>query len=259
MKTILIKIGGSILNEESTILSLCKDIKNISLAGYKIVLVHGGGKAINEALAIYGIESEFIEGLRVTSKEAMKVIEMVLCGQVNQLFVRQLTHIGVKAIGLSGVENQMLLCDVYSKEHGYVGNVKTVNPDFLNHLLKSFNSIPVIATLGIDKSGNALNINADIAASHIANALCVDQLLYLTDQEGIYNKEGKFFKHLSRENLEQLINNSIVSGGMLVKVKAVLTSLRAGLKEIGILNGRQNQILTHAILNKQRVGTLCTL
>lgn len=257
MKTILIKAGGSILHEMKSVFSLCNQIKAITEAGYKVILVHGGGKAINEALSIHGIESEFIDGLRVTSKAAIKVIEMVLCGQVNQLLVRQLTHKGIKAMGISGVENQLLLCDFYSKNHGYVGEIKTVNTQFLSHLLFSLNTIPVIASIGIDKKGNALNINADLAASELAKSLNVDQLIYLTDQEGIYDEQGQFLTSLSLSSLMQLIDNAIVSGGMLVKVKAILASLTAGLHEICVLNGRKKGVLVDTILQGKNLGTRC--
>ncbi|MBA3535841.1 MAG: acetylglutamate kinase [Tatlockia sp.] len=257
-KTILIKAGGSILHEEERITLLCDDIKSLKEAGYKIILVHGGGKAINEALTIHDIPSEFIDGLRVTSSAAIKVIEMVLCGQVNQRLVRKLNHLGMDAIGLSGAEHKMLLCDYHSQKHGFVGDIQAVNPFFLNHILTSLDLMPVIASIGIDRDGNALNINADMAACHLANSLGVDQLIYLTDQDGIYNAQGKIFSSLSEQNLQQLISHSIVEGGMLVKVKAILASLKAGLKGIMVLNGKQNQILLDAVLHNKGVGTLCS-
>ncbi|CDZ78378.1 Acetylglutamate kinase [Legionella massiliensis] len=254
-KLILIKAGGSILQDETLISSLCMDIKAIASAGHRVIVVHGGGKAINEALAVYGIKSEFIEGLRVTSSEAIKVIEMVLCGQVNQLLVRKLNQTGLSTISLSGAQNQMLFCDLYSQQHGYVGEVKSVNTTFLKNL--SEGAIPVIATLGIDKEGHALNINADMAACHIANALDVDQLIYLTDQDGIYNKQGQLFAQLSKAHLQLLINQAVVSGGMLVKVKAIIASLKAGLDRILVLNGQQKRVLIDTVLYQKQLGTLC--
>lgn len=258
-KTLLIKVGGSILHEEQHIASLCDDVKKIKDAGYNIILVHGGSKAINDALSVYGIHSEFVDGLRVTSSAAMNVIEQVLCGQVNKLLVRKLNSLSVSAVGLSGVDQQMLLCDVYSKIHGYVGDIKKVNIDIIQHLvsLKHPHVVPVIATIGVDHEGNALNVNADMAACHIANALGVDQVIYLTDQDGIYDKQGNVFSKLFEDDLQTLITQSIVSGGMLVKTNAVLASLRAGLNQIMILNGKQKQVLLNAVLNHRQVGTLC--
>lgn len=260
-KTILIKIGGSILHDEQLIASLCADIKIIKETGCQVILVHGGSKAINESLNIHGIQSEFVDGLRVTSSAAIKVIEMVLCGQVNQLLVKKLNSMGMTAIGLSGSVQQLLLCDYYSTLHGFVGKIKAVNTAIIHHLLSFKNnvqsSIPVIATIGVDQEGNALNINADMAACHIANALNVDQLIYLTDQDGIYDGQGQSFAQLSANNLQTLIHQSIVSGGMLVKAKAVLASLMAGLNQILILNGNIKQVLLEAIFNNKMHGTIC--
>lgn len=260
-KTLLIKVGGSILHDEQKILSLCLDIKTIKEAGFQIILVHGGSKAINEALMVHGIQSEFIDGLRVTSAAAVKVIEMVLCGHVNLSIVKKLNSLDVSAIGLSGADQQMLLCDYYSQAHGFVGEIKAINTAIIHHLLSFENtgssSIPVISTIGVDKKGNALNINADMAACHIANALGVDQLIYLTDQDGIYDSNGNLFAKLTEENLQTLIDESIVSGGMLIKAKAVLASLKVGINQISILNGNQKNVLLDVIFNEKKVGTLC--
>lgn len=260
-KTLLIKVGGSILHDEQKIVSLCLDIKIIKEAGFQVILVHGGSKAINEALTIHGIQSEFVDGLRVTSAAAVKIIEMVLCGHVNLLMVKKLNSLGVAAIGLSGADQQMLLCDYYSKIHGFVGEIRSINTAIIHHLLSfkntDSNSIPVISTIGVDKEGNALNINADMAACHIANALRVEKLIYLTDQDGIYDSNGNIFSQLSEEHLQTLIDLSIVSGGMLIKAKAVLASLKVGLNQISILNGNQKNVLLDVIFNEKKVGTLC--
>lgn len=260
-KTLLIKVGGSILHDEQKIISLCMNIKTIKEAGFQIILVHGGSKAINETLAIHGIQAEFVDGLRVTSAAAVKIIEMVLCGHVNSLIVRKLNNIGVAAVGLSGADQKMLLCNYYSKIHGFVGEVKAINAAIIHHLLSLKNtdscSIPVISTIGVDKDGNALNINADMAACHLANELRVDQLIYLTDQDGIYDGNGNIFSQLSEENIETLIEQSIVSGGMLIKAKAVLTSLKVGLNKILILNGNQENVLLDVLFYKKKRGTLC--
>ncbi|WP_131781575.1 acetylglutamate kinase [Legionella gresilensis] len=255
-KLILVKIGGSILHNLESALALVSDIKTILANGYQIVLVHGGSKAINEALKVYGIESKFIEGLRVTSSSAMKIIEMVLCGQVNQMLVRILNKFGIKAAGLSGAENHMLQCDYLDNKYGFVGEVKQVNPHDIYHLLTN-QITPVIATIGIDATGNAVNINGDMAACHLASTLAVDQLIYLTDQDGIYNNDGQLLATLSENNLQELVNNGIVSNGMLVKVNAILKALQHNLDQVMIANGMQQHILTNAILHQQNPGTLC--
>jgi acetylglutamate kinase len=257
-KPILIKVGGSVLHNEESTLALCQELKDMNAHGFKVIIVHGGSKAINEALTIYGIKSAFIQGLRQTTLEAMKVIEMVLCGQVNQHVVRNLNRLGVPAMGLSGATNQTLVCDYVSQEHGFVGKVKKVNTTYLEYLLQAKeNVIPVMASLGVDDLGNAMNINADLAAAYLANALNVQKLIYITDQEGIYDSQGNLFTRLSEEQLDQLVQKSIVKDGMLVKVKAILESLRQGLNRIVIANGHQKNILTDALLSEKSVGTLC--
>ena len=258
---LLIKIGGSILHDEKKIDSLCKDIKTIKDSGFDVVLVHGGSKAIYEALAIHGIPSEFVDGLRVTSAAAIKIIETVLCGQVNLAIVKNLNRLGTNAIGLSGAYQQLLLCDYHSEIHGFVGEIKSIHTALIHHILSfqnnGSNSIPVISTIGVDKEGKALNINADMAAYHIACALGVHQLIYLTDQDGIYNSHGQIVSQLSNHNLQTLIDESIVSGGMLIKAKAVLAALNAGLNHVSILNGNQKNVLLDVILHKKMAGTLC--
>ncbi|STX51443.1 Acetylglutamate kinase [Legionella busanensis] len=255
-KLILIKIGGSILHDPNSVSALIRDIKAILTSGYQIVLVHGGSKAINEALQMYGIESKFIEGLRVTSSAAIKVIEMVLCGQVNQMLVRMLNQMGIKAAGLSGAQNHMLQCNYLDKKYGFVGEVKQVNSQDISHLLAN-QITPVIATIGVDDIGHAVNINGDMAAYHLASALAVDKLIYLTDQDGIYNNDGQLLRILSENNLHELVKNAIVSNGMLVKVKAILKALQCNLDQVMIANGMQPYSLINAILKQHNPGTLC--
>ena len=256
MKTILIKAGGSILHKEEQVNALCADIKILQESGCQVLLVHGGGKAITDALHAQAIPSGFVDGLRVTSATAMTIIKKVLCSQVNPLLVQKLTQSGLKAVGLSGADHDLLLCDYYSAEHGLVGRIETVNHAFLQQLLTA-GQLPVIAPIGVDKKGQALNINADLAACHIANAMAVQQVIYLTDQDGIYDREGTPFAQLSADNLQNLIADATVSGGMLVKVKAVLSSLKAGLERIMIVNGNQKHILADVILNEKKLGTQC--
>ncbi len=200
---------------------------------------------------LHNIQSEFIAGLRATSAEAIKIIEMVLCGEVNQLLVRKLNAAGVRAVGLSGADQQMLLCNYFSQQHGFVGEIKTVNSEIIQHILASDNCIPVIASIGTDEEGNALNINADLAACQIANTLAVDQLIYLTDQAGIFDHEGKVYTQLTAAELQTLIHEKIVKAGMLIKVKAILASLTSSLREIHILNGNQAQILPDLLLSQK--------
>ncbi len=259
--TILIKLGGSILHDDELIKSLCVDLKLLKGAGIKVIIVHGGSKAINKYLEINQIKSHFVDGLRVTSPEAMKIIEMVLCGHVNKVLVRKLNTIGIQATGMSGADNSMLQCEAYSEVHGQVGTVRTVNTRFVTQVLAQddtdYETIPVIAPIGVDSAGNPMNINADYAASHLAAALKVDKLIYLTDQDGIYDQQGEVYSQLLDTQLLQLIRGKIVEGGMLAKTKAILSALASGLNHIHILNGSKKHVLLEELFTVNGVGTLC--
>lgn len=256
-KTVLIKIGGSILHHQEQLMALGADIKILSESGMNIIIVHGGSKAIHQALTIQGIHSEFLDGLRITTPQAMTIIKHVLSKQVNQTLVEQLTAIGLNAIGLSGADGQLLMCEQYSIQHGLVGHIKAVNTSILDVLYQGpVKTIPVIATIGVDEHGNLFNINADMAACHLANALNVDELLYLTDQEGIYDENGIAYSQLSENDLSTLIKQSIVHGGMLIKAKAILIGLMS-LNQIHVLNGNQAHILQDVLLNNKSLGTVC--
>ena len=252
--TFLIKLGGSILQDIDSMNVLCDDLKLLNAAGIKIILVHGGSLAINQQLLKENIASEFIDGLRVTSSEAMSVIEMVLCGHVNTMLVKKLNSIGMLAVGLSGADNNMLLCDYYSKQHACVGTINTINTTLIDQLE---NTVPVIAPIGVDKSGNSMNINADYAASLLANALKADKLIYLTDQNGIYDKAGNILSEIFQKDLSDLINDGTVVGGMLTKSKAILKALDGHLNHVHILNGKKNHILIEELFTVKGAGTLC--
>ena len=254
--TLVIKLGGSLLNDPHLIQQVCKDLQLLQNAGINLVLVHGGSKAIEENLAARQIPSHFIDGLRVTSAAAIKVIEMVLCGHVNPLLVRQLNQAELTATGLCGSDNQMLRCQAYSQQHGFVGQIQHVNPTAIQHIM-AMRSIPVIAPIGVDTQGNTFNINADWAASAIAIALQADKLIYVTDQNGVYDNNGKTLPVLTLTDLHNLINNKTVHSGMLTKVNAIIASLHAHLDHVHIINGKQPHALIKEIFTTQGIGTLC--
>lgn len=255
-QTLLIKLGGSILINEAAIQSLCADIKILHEHQINIILVHGGSHAIKHYLSALNIHSEFLEGLRVTSKAAMQIIEMVLCGHVNTLLVRQLNTIGLSAVGLSGADNKMLLSQYYSEQHGCVGTIKSVNPQTLISAL-SQRCIPVIAPIGLHENGSALNINADYAATQIALAMKANHLIFLTDQDGVYDGNGTLYSELSIAAMRELIDHKIVTGGMLIKIKAILQALNADLKHVHIINGTRAQVLLKKIFSTAAIGTSC--
>lgn len=254
--TFVIKIGGSVLQNETLIASICSDIQLLKASGIKIIVIHGGGNAISQHLSKLHIESQFVDGLRVTPKKTMDVIEMVLCGQVNTKLVRMLSTAGLKTIGLTGADSSMLQCSYYSDTHGCVGVINKMNTEIVSNLLK-VNFTPVIAPIGVDADGNAMNINADYAASLLAEQLNADKLIYLTDQDGIYDENGVIFSELSQVDLSNIIDNKIVQGGMLTKSKAILKALSGHLNDIHILNGKIPQVLIQELFTIEGIGTIC--
>jgi acetylglutamate kinase len=260
-QTILIKLGGSILDDPQCVTRLCQDLQLLNRVGIKIILVHGGSKAINHALNIHQIDSQFIDGLRVTSQEAMQVIEMVLCGHINTSLVKRLNCIGIRTIGLTGADDDLLQCDYFSQQHGFVGKVKQVNLKPITNILNATDSparpIPVIAPIGIDQQGNSLNVNADIAACEIAMAAGVDKLIYLTDRNGIFDETGQLMSSLNTDQLQWLIEHKIVKDGMLTKVRAILSALQTNLNNIHIINGQRPHALIEELFTVSGIGTLC--
>ena len=188
--TILIKLGGAALQDASLVHSICEDLIRIRSVGISVVIVHGGGPAINEELTRRGITWDFFEGQRITTPEMMEVIEATLCGTVNRRIVRTLNSAGVKAAGISGTDGRTLLCKVADPRLGQVGAVETVQTELIQSVLAlkdeyGHPAIPVIAPIGLGREGSAYNINADWAAAKIASALNVKKLFFLTDQDGI--------------------------------------------------------------------------
>ena len=261
-RTMLIKLGGSILDCPERMKTLCEDLKCLRAAGIALVIVHGGSKAIEQALNAYQLTWEFYQGQRVTTPEMMTVIEMVLSGQVNKQLVRQLNQLDVKAMGFSGVDNRLLLCEQASEQLGLVGAIKQVNTQWIQSFLEDQlanphgGMIPVISPVGVDAQGQSLNVNADWAASEIATALGVDKLVYLTDQEGIYHGD-KLLSECSSSKLNSLIDANIVQGGMLTKVKTILDAINQGIQQIHILGAKRDHVLIDEIFTDAGVGTLC--
>ncbi len=261
--SILIKLGGAALEDESLVAALCEDLSLIRGAGVNVVLVHGGGPAINRELERRGITWTFVDGLRVTTPPMMETIEMVLCGQVNRRIVRTLNKFSVRAIGLSGSDARLLFCKPLRKELGLVGEITAVRPAAIEAILKTqdegIGTIPVIAPIGVDENGQAYNINADWAAVRIAEALGIDKVLFLTDQEGILGADAKLIPELDAGELEVLIDSGVVKGGMLAKVNTVLHALKNGVKDVHIFNARRPHGLLEELFTDHGVGTVCRL
>ncbi len=261
--TVLIKLGGAALQDPALVASLCDDLSLIRSVGVNVVIVHGGGPSINNELTLRGITWEFIEGQRVTTPEMMDVIEMTLCGSVNRRIVRTLNQAGVRAVGISGTDAATLLCKRQNAKLQQVGEIIQVNTNYINAILNTqdqgIGSIPVIAPIGIGKKGEAYNINADWAASRIAQAIGVKKVLFLTDQNGILGADGKLIQELDAGELENLIDTGVVKGGMLAKVRTVVHALRHGVSDVHIINARHPHGLIEELFTDRGVGTVCRL
>lgn len=262
-ETVLIKLGGAALQDSALVKSLCNDLALIQKVGVRVVLVHGGGPSINQELTTHGITWEFINGQRVTTPEMMDIVEMVLCGSVNRKIVRTLNQAGVKAVGFSGSDAAMLQCKQADPSLGQVGQVEKVNIALIQTMLSTqveggAGYIPVIAPVGFgQKNGQAFNVNADWAAARIAEALALKKIIYLTDQDGILDAEMKVISELDAGELELLIEQGIVKGGMLAKANTMLHALSNGVHEIHVLNARRAHCLIEELFTSAGVGTIC--
>lgn len=255
--SVVVKLGGSILDDPELLKALCYDLSLLTACGIRVIIVHGASKHINQALTQQQINSEFIDGMRVTSKEAINVVEMVLCGQVNQVLVRSLNHQGVNAIGLSGADCKLLECNVMPGGFGEVGEIVKVNTALIANLLAQ-QIIPVIAPVGISPEGSALNINADWAACEIALALNIDKLIYLTDVPGILDQHQQIISTATSSDLSHSISEAVVQGGMLIKVNTIIKALTAGLNKIYVISGKQQHSMLYELFTDAGGGTLCS-
>lgn len=263
-QTLLVKLGGAALQKEGLVEGLSEDLGILRSLGISIVLVHGGGPLINAELEKRGIKWEFIDGQRVTTPEIMSVVEMVLCGIVNRRIVKILNGAGVPAVGISGTDASTLLCREASHLLGKVGEIEQVNPSILQAVMNlqakgGIGAIPVIAPVGMGNTGDAFNVNADWAASRIAQALSVKKIIYLTDQDGIVGEGGKVQTELDASELEQLIESKLVTGGMLAKAKTILDALKNGVGAVHVLNAATPHALLLELFTEKGIGTVCSL
>lgn len=260
-RTIVIKLGGAALQDAAVIESVARQLRRLAEQDLRIVVVHGGGPAINEELSRRGIEWQFIDGQRVTTAPMIEVIDMVLCGKVNRQIVECFLRHGLRAVGFSGVDGATLRCDLADPRLDRVGAVRSVTTDLIESVLalpvNEFSlSIPVIAPIGVLDNGLRVNINADWAAAQIAVALHADKLIFLTDQDGIWDANSKTLNRTGPAALSDLIKNEVVKGGMLTKTRAVLAALGAGIAQVVIANARNPKALD-MILAGDEVGTRC--
>ncbi len=258
---IVIKYGGSAQTSETLKEQFAQDIVLLHLVGMKPIVVHGGGKSITELLANLGVDTTFVDGQRVTTKEVMRIAEMVLSGQINKEIVSLLDNHGSKAIGISGKDGGFLKGVPKDFENfGYTGNIEHINPEIVDNIIED-GAIPVIAPIaGSSTIGHpGFNINADLAASKIAVAMEARKVLFLTDTPGVLDKEMHLITNLSIEKTEALKADGTIQGGMVPKVDACIEALRGGVKKAHIIDGRVEHSLLLEILTSSGVGTCIEL
>ncbi len=254
-KTVVIKYGGNAMVDDELRSSFAVDVVLLKYIGLRPVLVHGGGPQIGATLDRLGIESRFVDGLRVTDDAAMEVVEMVLGGRVNREIVELIQRGGGRAVGLTGNDGHLLRVKRRDPALGRVGEVVEVDPEPIR-AVSDAGFIPVIAPIGVDVDGVTHNVNADEAAGAIAAALAAEKLILLTDVEGVLDKSGKLLAQLVRSEVEPLIEQGVIQGGMIPKVGCCLAALGSGVKRAHIIDGR----ILHAVLLEMftdtGVGTL---
>jgi acetylglutamate kinase len=258
---IVIKYGGSAQTSEELKEQFAQDIVLLHLVGMKPIVVHGGGKSITDMLSRLGVETKFVDGQRVTTREVMRIAEMVLSGEINKEIVSLLDNHGSKAIGISGKDGGFLKGMPKDFENfGYTGNIEHINPEIVNNIIED-GAIPVIAPIaGSSTIGHpGFNINADLAASKIAVAMEARKVLFLTDTPGVLDKDMNLITNLSIEKTEALKSDGTIQGGMVPKVDACIEALRGGVKKAHIIDGRVEHSLLLEILTSSGVGTCIEL
>ena len=266
-KTVVIKYGGNAMTDEKLKNSFARDIVLLKQVGVNPVVVHGGGPQIGELLKKIGKQSEFIQGMRVTDQETMDVVEMVLGGLVNKSIVNLINHNGGKAVGLTGKdgglirarkmqlafdapENTSELIDL-----GHVGEVTSIDPSVV-HMLDNGNFIPVVAPIGVGEDSMSYNINADLVAGKLATVLGAEKLLLLTNTAGVMDKNNQILTGLKAADVEALIADGTIAGGMLPKVNCALDAVKSGVKTAQIIDGRVEHAVLLELLTDEGVGTL---
>lgn len=258
-KTFVIKYGGSAMEDPELCRQVVADIEMLKLMGVRIVLVHGGGKAINAMLKRLDVPVKFKDGLRVTDDETMEAVQEVLVGHVNQQLVWALNEYGHNAVGISGADGKTLKAEPVNPDLGRVGRIREVDTNLINTILDD-GYIPVVATVGCGPDG-FYNINADVAADKIAEAMGADKLIYLTDVDGLFrdfSDEDSLVAQLTRTETHELLESGTLDGGMIPKIRSVAEALDAGVSEVVILNGTYPHSLLLEIFTDAGCGTMFT-
>lgn len=257
-KIIVIKYGGNAMVSEELKQQVMQDLVLLWLIGIKVVLVHGGGPEITDTLKAVGKETQWVDGLRVTDKETAEIVQMVLAGKINKSLVNLLQTKGGKAMGISGIDGQMIKAEVKDERLGFVGRITDVNVEPIEDLLEK-GYIPVVSTVGCDNQGNVYNINADTAAAFIAGKLNAERLITMTDIAGILmdkNDPSSLISHIDTVGIRKLIEDGTISDGMIPKVQCCLEAIDMGVNRVIIMDGRVEHSLLIETLTDEGAGTM---
>ena len=257
-KVIVVKYGGNAMINEELKETVMNDLVLLSTIGIHVVLVHGGGPEINKTLDRMHMDSKFVDGLRVTDKETAEVVQMVLAGKVNKSLVCQIGNLGGHAIGLCGLDGNMLKCRPADDVHGYVGEITDINMEVVEEAI-SKNFIPVISTIGYDEDGNCYNINADTVVAAVAGALQAEALISMTDVVGLLrdkDDESSLIHRVYISDTPALIADGIIGGGMIPKIDSMTEALRRGVKKAFIIDGRVPHSILMEPLTDEGMGTM---
>ena len=259
-KTVVIKYGGNAQVDEALKAGFAEDVVLMKYIGVNPVVVHGGGPQISDMMKRLGKEPRFVDGVRVTDRETMEIVEMVLGGVINKEIVELISRHGGRAVGLSGKDGRLITAKPLKPagakrvDLGQVGDVESIDPQLLDGLTSN-RYIPVIAPIGVDRKGRTYNINADLVAGAVARALKAEKLLVLTDVTGIKGARGRLIPTLSRKEIQRLIKAGTITSGMLPKVQACLTAVEGGVAKAHIIDGRVPHALLLEIFTKEGIGT----
>lgn len=257
-KIVVIKYGGNAMINEHLKQQVMEDIVLLWLIGVKVVLVHGGGPEISELMTKLGKKAQFVDGLRVTDKETVDIVQMVLAGKVNKTLVNLLEMKGGKAMGISGMDGRLIEAEIRDERLGFVGKITKVHINPVLDLLEK-GYIPVVSTIGCDKEGNAYNINGDTAAAFLAGALKADRLIMMTDIAGILrdkDDESTIIPEVTVSEAKKLYDDGVISGGMIPKVDCCIEAIEKGVKNVTIMDGRVPHSILMELLTDEGAGTM---
>ncbi len=251
--TFVVKYGGSAMTDEKYKEIFIQDIILLHYVGIKLIIIHGGGDDITLLAEKLGKKPKFIKGHRVTDKEMLEIVEMVLIGKINKDIVKSINNHNIKAIGISGKDANLIVAKKKDKLLGFVGEVKKINPEILK-TLEEKNFIPVVAPIGVDEKGQSYNINADLVAGEIAISVKADKLIYITDTNGV-KINGNFAESLNIKDINRYIKKKQITGGMLPKIQSAQKAVLNGVKKVHIINGTIEHSLLLEIFTKKGIGT----